>query len=544
MEPRDEVSPVPFVHHAESSSWGDSDVLPSPGGQSQLDRAKVPPDSLVWKPMKVALINPARNWMPPTSLMYIGTALRRHGHDVRIFDDLSFHGYEMDAGRLSALVERVEEYDPGLVGIGFMSCEWPKVPPLLNALHRSKVSARIVCGGRHPSCFPREVLAAGADFVCVGEGEGLTVSLVEAIESGKDFAGIEGLAWKHNGRICLCGAPARHVDVNEIPSVDYSLVDYDAYLNCRNFIQGRYYKAGWVLTGRGCPGKCNYCRDGWFSHPVRLRNMDLVLDEIQHQVEQFHVEAIQILDDLFVMNRKRVMAFCGGMRDRGLRIPFAVFARVDSLNEEIAAALKDAGCIQVILGIESGSQRMLDFYCKGVTVEQNLQAMKLLNKYQLPINANVMVNGVNETEEDYRQTVELLAQVELAMVVCSILTPLPGTDLYDQAVSNKWIDPATAKFDAGSRTPDLCVSANGEELYRRVNDLYRRFSKSVFLMTLLRFSLTEKVHFLLHILTCALRQPRRMAVFATHFIRGDFDLAARTFHEMIFHLYFGRTRKR
>jgi anaerobic magnesium-protoporphyrin IX monomethyl ester cyclase len=484
--------------------------------------------------MRVALISPARYWAPPFPLMYIGTALRAEGHEVQLFEGFGWLYEEPDASALRREVERIREFRPDLVGIGCYSFERRRALSILRALVEARVGGQVICGGRHPSLYPAEFLNAGADFVCIGEGERLVVELVRGLEQGADLRAIRGLAYRENGVNQVAVGVAAPVDVTVIPRLDYSLVDYQAYVDMRLAIPGHYYRAGWLMASRGCPGRCIFCRDSLFSGGMRFRELSAVLDDLEFQARTYGLEAFQIEDDVFVSNEKRVLEFCEGLRQRKLGLKFACLARTAFMSERSMAALKAAGCIQIAFGIESGSQRMLDYYQKRTTVENHRRAMELANRHGIGVCAFTMVNSINETDEDVQATIDLLKSVKLEMVTCNPLTPMPGTVLHEEAVRQGWIDPETAHYDCSAPEPDLCVHLTAGELRQRADRVFKSVSGSVFIGTLLRWTWREKRAFARDMLAWMVRHPRRFGAFVGHVLRGNFSAAVHVFRDRLF----------
>jgi len=484
--------------------------------------------------MKFALIAPVRNWAAPFSLLYIGTALRAQGHEVAIFEGFGWLHEDPGQAAIGRELDRIAEYRPDIIGIGCYSYERDRVLAILKALSETNLPAKILCGGRHPSFYPETFLDAGADFVCVGEGERLVIDLADRLAAGDDPGGIRGLAFRRDGRNHYDGSVAEHADLDAIERLDYSLTDYQAYVDMRMTIPGRYYRAGSIMTSRSCPAHCIFCADPVFRGGMRYRDLSHVLDDVEYQARQYAIEAFLVEDDVFVTDEDRVVEFCQGLQERRLGLKFACLARARALTDRSVAALKEAGCIQIALGIESGSQRILDYYRKGTTVEQNRTAMQLVNRYGIGICAYTVVNGVNETEEDLQATIDLLKGGQPEIITCNPLTAMPGTVLHEEAVRKGWIDPATAGYNCGAYEPDLCVNVTADELRRRANRVICSVPRSLFATMMSTWSWGERWHVARDTIAFCLRRPRHFAAFVVRLIKGDYRAAVRLFRNGLF----------
>jgi anaerobic magnesium-protoporphyrin IX monomethyl ester cyclase len=435
---------------------------------------------------RVALIYPVATFMPPLGLMTLGSMLEQMGKEVCVVPMYS-GTYGPGDAVLAKQLDRLAAFAPDLIGIGFMSAERQAARSVLEMLTPLFPEAVFVAGGRHPSCFPEEVLGWGADFSVVGEGETTLAELLQALEHDAGRLGqIPGLArLDEEGRVQCPVRPKETADLDIIPA--YHLVPYQKFIDMRSAVTGRYLKSGWLATSRGCFSRCIYCRDVNFGGRLRLRSLDVVEADMELQARQYDLECFYIIDDMFAVNEARVLEFCrrfkGLCRRLGKRLLFAATARTDTLTRPMVAAMAEAGCTQLSIGVESGSQRVHDFLRTGKRVETVIPAFELLQGTSIDTFINLIVGVPVEREEDIDQTRELLAKIKPTTVSVTFLTAYPGTPLFDLAMKNKWLTADKLQKDAFQHScgqVQLDIGLNEEVLLARREGLYRStFSHTV-----------------------------------------------------------------
>jgi radical SAM superfamily enzyme YgiQ (UPF0313 family) len=173
---------------------------------------------------------------------------------------------------------------------------------------------------------------------------------------------------------------------------------------------------------------------------VREFSIDRVLDEVETLKRDFNIDGLWVVDDTFVLKEKRVVEFCEGLKKRKINIKWACQARVDTFTDGMAKAMKSSGCVQVDFGVESGSRAILDYIKKEIDPEDIKRAFRIAKKNGLRVLATVMVGVPIEREEDLELTEKLLDEIGPNFVAPFFITPFPGTELYDTAKANGWLD--------------------------------------------------------------------------------------------------------
>jgi len=195
------------------------------------------------------------------------------------------------------------------------------------------------------------------------------------------------------------------------------------------------------MTSRGCAWRCTFCgAEASWGRGYRGQSIPYVLDALERTVARAPVKMIQIKDDTFTTNRKRVIALCKGIRERGIRFLWSCDTRVDVLGEELLREMRLAGCERLSLGVESGSQRILDAIDKKITPDEIIASSELAKKYGIKLRYYMMIGNRGETRETFEETLHFLERAKPHQSIFACLSVYPGTRDYDAAVEAGWLD--------------------------------------------------------------------------------------------------------
>lgn len=384
------------------------------------------------KPLKqinnIVFIYPVNNFMPPLGLLSLAAMLEKEGKKIMVLPVFDYT-YNQEKTIPQDVIEKLKAFNPDLIGIGFMSAECKPAKLIVESLKRVFTKVILVAGGRHASNFPLETLLWGADYVVVGEGEVTLSELTEALSLGNSVSTIPGLAFMDTDKkMHFIARTEERADFNITPA--YHLIPYQKFINTRMALVGRYLKSGWLTTSRGCFSKCIYCHDPNFGNQLRFRSMDAVMDDIRIQLKNYDLECFYIIDDMFAIKENRVIEFCDRFLDIQKefkkKLYFAATARADTLTEGMIEAMKKAGCTQLSIGAESGSQRILDFLNTRKRVSDTIAAFEMLKGKHIDTFVNFIVGVPPENEKDISDTVELIRKIRPTLVSVSFLTAYPG----------------------------------------------------------------------------------------------------------------------
>ena len=394
--------------------------------------------------MKVALVHVRENYTPapPMGIVSIGTVLRDAGHEVLVIDSFP-HETEKN-------IERVRAFNPGIVGLSVLTTQYMRAK-YFTAKARAALPGALICwGGIHATSLPEETLFdAGLDFVVVGEGEVTMKEVCERLEKGAGLEGVAGVVYRDND--CAVRNPVRPVieDLDSLPIPDRKLLgDYSWYLLPPGILRGMFKEGVTTFyTSRGCPASCIFCSSNTlFGRRLRKRSVENVIKEIRTLVSEFGVKGLYFNDDTFGVDREWLARLCAGLKESGLNLFWGCQTRANLVTEEMLRMMKDAGCVQVDIGSESGSGRILKIYKKGITTQDIRNAFALIKKAGLKSCTTFILGAPGETREDIEMTLALARELP-AMVSFLILVPYPGSALYPMALENKWFETPDILFD-------------------------------------------------------------------------------------------------
>jgi magnesium-protoporphyrin IX monomethyl ester (oxidative) cyclase len=377
--------------------------------------------------LKVELIFPAFEIYftheAPIGLAYLKAVCQNAGHEVEIFDNNVMNL------PLKEALQKIKGAD--VAAMSMTTPTYKTVKKMCDAI-RTKLGIPVILGGPHPTIDPKDCLNF-CDFVVLGEGEETFVELLKALENGRklsDLKKIKGIGFKWNKeKIVNVQRPLNH-DLDKLPFPDWNGFPISKYGSAIR-TSGRSLP---IVTSRGCPFNCCYCFKGLFGRAFRARSPKSVADELVYLKENFGIKEFQIADDAFAANKKRAIEICQEIVKRDLNLPWSLpnGIRASSLNEEVVEWMKKAGLKYTGLGIESGSQKILDNIGKQQKLDDVRTAVKLLKKYKITTVGFFMFGLPGDTIETMKETVKFAKSLDLDYCSISMTTPYPGTRLYDE----------------------------------------------------------------------------------------------------------------
>jgi anaerobic magnesium-protoporphyrin IX monomethyl ester cyclase len=411
---------------------------------------------------------------PPLGITYVAAAFQAAGCEVRIFDYIiSYYSKEK-------LSRQLADFQPDAVGAGSVTMNFYDAQRILCDVKSCNPEILTMMGGPHVSFTVDETLRdyPEIDLIFIGEADDTIGEFVTLMREKNKWGGIRGIAYRHDGEIVNTGKRDFIADIDRIPLPARHLLPISRY-------QAFGYPVS-MITGRGCPHSCIFCLGRkMVGSRVRRRNPQLVLDEME-QIIGLGFDRINIADDLFASDTKRVKEICNGIKERNLKFTWSAFARVDTVNQEMFDAMARAGCDSVSFGIESGNPEMLKRVKKGIKLEQAKRAVKMCQQAGMLAHASFMVGLPGETAETLRDTASFAESLNIVFGY-HFLAPFPGTTLcekvedYDLEILTKdW-----AKYDANDaivKTSSLApqdmhdfVARNNETMERYWQDVLDRY---------------------------------------------------------------------
>ncbi len=389
--------------------------------------------------MKILLINPAPTGtlkatgvlFPPLGLLYVAAHAEKEGHQVAV-RDLAVRRKKEDID--------FKKYD--VVGI---STDTTRHRQALQLARRAKASGcTVVMGGPHPGYVDEEILSTRrVDFIVRGEGEVTFSALVAALEKKNgQFDSIQGISFRSNGGLVRTAPRPFIENIDTLPLPARHLINMDDYR--RTKFGGRDITP--LITSRGCPYQCAFCASShFFGKKVRARSVASVLNELKEIYNRYHFNAVAFVDDTFNLFPKRVIEICHGIIEKKLDLWWWCLSRIDLLlrNEAMIKEMVKAGAKSVFIGVESSSPRTLKELRKGIKVEETVQTVEMLKRNGLEIHASYILGGLHDTVETIHETIRFAKRLDTNVTQFSILTPYPGTAVYEEVKDRifKWRSP-------------------------------------------------------------------------------------------------------
>ncbi len=356
-------------------------------------------------------------YQTPYGLFSLGAQAIRAGHQVKVLN--------LSAFPWSRVREVIAALDADVFGMSCWTANRRGVGYAARAIKELHPGALVIVGGPHATPLAPEMLAhhPEIDLVCVGESDATLLELLQRMSAGQSVAGLAGTVYRNGSEVVR--APERA----SIPKLDVLEVPH------------RYFSTHIVMTSRGCPWACTFCgaETSW-GRGFRGHSVDYVLDMLELALRRARVKMLQIKDDTFTTNKKRVIELCRGIRQRKLDFLWSCDTRVDVLSEDLLYEMRLAGCQRLSLGVESGSQRILDAIHKNITQDEIVEAAELAKKYGVHVRFYMMLGNRGETAETFRETLAFLQRAKPHQYIFSCLSVFPGTADFHDAEKAGWLE--------------------------------------------------------------------------------------------------------
>lgn len=373
--------------------------------------------------MKVLLINPPYPFeespTPPFGLMSLAAYILREGIDVTIED------YIIQPYSIERVKKLLEKHKPDIVGFTAVTMNVKKTLKILKDYKEVNQSIVTVIGGPHVTFDADNILIQNdqVDYIVRGEGEITFTELIRAIEKKSSVKDILGLSYRENKKIIHNDNRPLMEDINILPFPARHLAPLSKYRALGFPIN--------MITSRGCPHKCIFCVGSrMVGRNVRYYDVKRVVDEFE-MLSKMGFHQINVVDDLFTANKSRCMAICDEILRRGIKQPWGAFARVDTVTRELLLKLKEAGCMGLCFGIESGNQEILDIIKKKTTIEKCTTAVELCKEIGIDPMTSYILGLPGETPETVRKTFDFAKKLS-PNYGFHILSPFPGTEVRDK----------------------------------------------------------------------------------------------------------------
>lgn len=421
----------------------------------------------------------------PIGILTVGSALTRAGFQVKLSN--------ITEKEIDELADEIVRLKPLYVGVSVMTGIQTKHGAEFSKLLKKKdPDIKIVWGGIHPSLLPKQCLQEDyIDYVMIGEGEVTSIEFARALEFGGDLSEVKGLGYKRNRNKITQSPPITPIspikdsppalaegkkeiiinkeqpfikNLDDYP-IDWNLIDVEKYIYP---LEG-YSRVIAYKSSRGCPFDCGFCYNRVFNKNTwRTWSVEHVVRDINFLKEKHNVEAIKFYDDNFFVDKGRALKIL-----EGINLPAHFEVRIDAIDEDLVKKLKEYKAFDLLIGVESGSDRILKMLNKRITTDDIIRAVKILARHDLRATYSTIVGVPTETREEFEATIELMYKLykihPKAVFTLGAYMPYPGSKLYDFCLKQGFKPPETTeewasidRFRSDFKTP----WADGKKVWR------------------------------------------------------------------------------
>jgi radical SAM superfamily enzyme YgiQ (UPF0313 family) len=419
--------------------------------------------------------NDTGNAKVPLGILYILALLKRGGHEVSLFDitwyglklekndytiranylnfqslDLTPYGVTFELATIEYVEQRLQDhihtFNPDIIGISITEDTSRTGLSFAALCKRFRPEVPVVVGGVYCMTRPDKVIANSAvDIVCIGEGEVSILELMNRMAAGGGVSDIQNLWVKSSDGTVQKNEIGPPSDMETLPYLDLSLVD-DRHLYSP--FAGHVYKMSFVESQRGCPRYCTYCCNQIFldtyahfkKQYLRRKSVSRLINELVYLKEQYDLNFFQFTDDDFLLRPlEEIMDFSRLYKEK-IGLPFWIQAEAWHATEEKVALIKDAGCISISMGIETGSEYILkEVMRRNTPRDLTIKAFGIMNRHGIRTSANVIIGVPEETRETVFETIELVRACKPCSINSNIFIPYDGTVLKKTSVEKGYL---------------------------------------------------------------------------------------------------------
>lgn len=421
--------------------------------------------------MKILLLHPGMHYLRdglikrnkiitehtlPLGILYVGEMLKQENYDVHYFDhaviDIS----------VDDLVKWIIAKKFNIVGYSVLGGTFLTSIEIARRLKKIDEDIINVFGGIQATLCAGQILQEYncVDYCVRGEGELTFLELVKTLESHHEIKEIKGITYRENDLVKSTADRPLIKNLDELPIPDRSPL-----LKAHKYILGA--KNSPLITSRGCVYNCSFCACRvLFNRTLRFRSPESVIDELIY-LENEGFKEVTLSDDCFTANPKRVTKICELMKKNKIDIQWHANSRTDLGNLNIYRQMVKAGCVTISFGIESGVQRILDYYNKRTTVDTAITSVKIAKKARITnIFGAFIVGAPGETKKEIIQTLKFGLKLNLTSLQFQLLHILPGTSIFNEFIEKGWIEEATA-WEAPIIAADVCPEVVKKDLLEK-----------------------------------------------------------------------------
>ena len=405
---------------------------------------------------------------PQLGLGYLAAVLEKNQYPVDVIDcqalKLSYEEFKSE----------ISKRQPSIVGVTSTTLTYKSALKIAKIAKEAHPNCLTILGGPHATFWDENALqeCPSLDVVVRKEGEYTMLELAERVEAGKDYCDVLGITYRKNGKIVKNPDRPYIENLDELPFPARHLWPLERLR--------KYEDIFYLAMSRGCVYWCEFCAAvRMFGRRYRIRSPKNVVDELEFLHKTYGATVFTFTDDAFTVDQARTEELCNEIKKRGLKIKWNCGTRVDRVTKELLLKMKEAGCVSVWFGVESGSQDVLNEMHKEISTDQTIRAIGWVRELKLKPVPNVLLGFPGETKESALKTIKFTQKISPDDVTYyNIATPLPGTPLYDRVKENGWLRITDFdKYDCKTpifETPTLSMKEQEELLEKAFQSFYLR----------------------------------------------------------------------
>jgi anaerobic magnesium-protoporphyrin IX monomethyl ester cyclase len=392
--------------------------------------------------MKIVLINPPLKTMemfgleiergasqPPLGLCYIAAVARSNGYEIEILDAEALGLSEKECAK------KIIELNANVLGLTATTSAIKTASRIAETVKIQRPDCLTVLGGCHVTAIPEITLkrCPSIDVAVIGEGERTFIELLRAFKENKSFENIDGIAFRKDGLIRRTRERVRIHNLDELPMPAWDLLP-ELRTHYQVQFHSRIHTPSFSLvTSRGCLGTCRFCPKTTFGSHITHHSGKGTFEMVSYLRQKYGIRSILFDEDNLLFPHDRIIEFSNLMIDAELDVDWACLTRVDSVPEWLLKKIQYAGCWQLLFGIESGSQRILNFIGKNITLSKISRAVHSACDVGISPKGFFILGLPTETHETIQETINFMLELPLDDITFCYFTPFPGTEFANSA---------------------------------------------------------------------------------------------------------------
>lgn len=399
----------------------------------QLMPSRKPAITLITPPVSLeeryGRLSGAGNTLPSLGLLSLGSCLRKAGYPVTVIDACS-KGLPQ-----KKTIEYVISAGPKYVCISATTLTIHSAVQVAETIKAIDPKITTVIGGPHLTAVPEKTmeLFSCLDIGVIGEGEETIIELIKNLEDDTGLSNIPGIIYRRDNDLVKTGPRPFIKNLDDIPFPAWDLLDDFPKSYRPPPFRFKSLPAAYIVTSRGCPYQCIFCDRSVFGNRCRTHSAEYILALMEYLFKRFGIREILLEDDTFVTFRKRLIEICEGILRKGLKIGWSCLGRADAVDLEILNLMKKSGCWHISYGIETGDPKVMDFIGKKISLEKIEQAVHWTKEAGLMAKGFFILGHPIDTHESIQKTIEFALKIPLDDISVAMLTPFPGSMVYEIA---------------------------------------------------------------------------------------------------------------